>query len=558
MLAYDNIMPGMVKPKLFSSTQNTVLSAAFILALAYGVSAILGLVRSRLMAAFFGDSLELSIFYIADRIPALIYSVLAVGALATVFIPVFAGELEKGKEKAFKTASNAITLCMLAFLTLSLVVIVFAPQTINLISVGRLTPGQVILGAHLMQIMLISQMLLVLSSFFGCILQSFKYFLIPALAPVLYNFGLIFGIFFLVGNYGIFAPAIGGILGALLHFAIQAIFIRNTGFSYRFQCNLMDTASLKMLKLLPPRILSLTASQISITINNALAIMVSTGSVIYIKFADQLQSFPVNFFGASIALAALPSLSMKSGYRDLESFKKTFFNSFFQMMFLATPASVIFIILRVPVTRLVYGASAFPWDATLQTALILGIFSVSIFSQSAVLLLNRAFYAFKDTVTPLAVSLTSICVTTALSFTAVKFLGLGAWAIAAAITLGSFMDFFFLLMLIQKRIGSLSAAEFFVPFAKVALSALAMGISIYVPLKLLDIRVFDTTKTLELVILTAVVITSGMISYLFFTKIFRVKEIDLFYRLLAKLQLKKALSPETPIISVLEEDDIII
>ena len=419
-------------------------------------------------------------------------------------------------------------MCVLAFLSLSALVIVFAPQIITLISAGKLTVLEVALGARLMQIMLVGQMLLVLSSFFGCILQSFKYFLVPALAPVLYNLGLIFGIVFLVDRCGIYAPAIGGIVGALLHFAVQAMFIKRTGFSYRFQCNLRDPASLKMLKLLPPRILSLTASQISITVNNALAIFVSTGSVIYIKFADQLQSFPVNFFGASIALAALPSLSMESGEHDLESFKKTFFNSFFQMMFLAIPASVIFIILRVPVTRLVYGASAFPWDATLQTALILGIFSISIFSQSAVLLLNRAFYAFKDTVTPLVISLVSICLTTALSFTAVKFLDLGAWAIAVAITLGSFIDFFLLLVFIQGRIGRLTISNFFAPFAKIALSALAMGVSIYGPLKILDMRVFDTTKTSELLVLTAVVITSGMVSYLFLLSCLELRKLSYF------------------------------
>jgi putative peptidoglycan lipid II flippase len=550
-------MPGMVKPKLFTSTQNTVLSAAVILALAYGVSAVLGLIRSRLMATFFGDSVELAVFYIADRIPALVYSILAVGALTTVFIPVFAQELEKGKDKAFRTASNAITLCMLAFLALAVGIVLLAPQIISVISAGRLTGAEVALGAQLMQIMLVGQMLLVLSGFFGCILQSFRYFLVPALAPVLYNLGLIFGVVFLVGSYGIYAPAIGGILGALLHFAIQALFIRNTGYTYKFQCNFTDAASVKMLRLLPPRMLSLTASQISITINNALAILVSTGSVIYIKFADQLQSFPVNFIGASIALAALPSLSMETGKNDVESFNRTFFTSFFQMMFLAVPASVIFIILRVPVTRLVYGASAFPWDATLQTALILGIFSMSIFSQSAVLLLNRAFYAFKDTVTPLVISLVSICVTTGMSFTAVKFLGLGVWAIAAAITLGSFIDFLLLLAFIQTRIGRLTTANFFAPFAKIALAAIAMGLSVYAPLKLLDIKVFDTTKTPELIALTAVVIACGMVSYLFFTKVFRVKEIDLFYRLLVKLQFSKALSPQTPIIPVLEEDDII-
>ncbi len=547
----------MVKSRFFSRTQNSILSAAFVLASAYGISALLGLIRSRLMATFFGDSTELSIFYIADRIPSLIYSILAVGALATVFIPVFAEELEKGKEKAFKTASNTITLCMFVYFLLSVVVIALAPQIINVISAGQLDVAGITLGARLMRIMLVSQMLLVLSSFFGCILQSFKYFLIPALAPILYNLGLILGLIFLTSDFGIFAPVIGGVLGAFLHLGLQAIFIGNTGYTYRFSFNLFDIASLKMLKLLPPRILSLTASQISLTITNALAVLVSTGSVIYIKFADQLQSFPVNFFGASIALAALPSLSLETNGKDSESFKKTFYNSFFQMMYLALPASVVLIILRVPATRLVYGASAFPWDATLQTALILGIFSISIFSQSAVLLLNRAFYAFKDTTIPLAISLVSIVLTTTLSFIAVRFLGFGAWAIAGSITLGSFVDFILLLVLIQKRIGRLTLSGFFIPFGKIALSALAMGISIYGPLKLLDIRVFDTTKTLELLVLTTVVITSGMVSYLFFTRLFRVREIELFYKLMNKLQFKKALSPETPIIPVLEEDDIL-
>lgn len=527
------------------------------LASAYGVSAVLGLVRSRLMATYFGDSLELSIFYIADRIPSLIYSILAVGALATVFIPVFAQELEKGREKAFKTASNVITLCVLVYLLLSTLVILLAPQIINIISAGQLNADGIILGARLMRVMLISQMLLVLSGFFGCILQSFKYFLIPALAPILYNLGLIFGLVFLTRDFGIFAPAIGGILGAIFHLGIQAIFVGNTGFSYSLGLSLTDPASLKMLKLLPPRILSLSASQVSLTINNALAILVSTGSVIYLKFADQLQSFPVNFFGASIALAALPSLSMQSVGKDLESFKKTFFNSFFQMMFLAVPASVILIILRVPATRLVYGASAFPWDATLQTALILGIFSVAIFAQSAVLLLTRAFYAFKDTVTPLVVSLITITLTTVLAFIAVKLYGLGAWAIALAITIGSFLDFFLLLGLLRKRLGGLTRKDFYLPFAKITVSALAMGISIYGPLKLLDIRVFDTTKTLELLILTIVVMTSGVVSYFFFTRLFEVREIELFYKLLNRLQFKKALSSKTPIIPVLEEDDII-
>jgi len=121
-------------------------------------------------------------------------------------------------------------------------------------------------------------------------------------------------------------------------------------------------------------VFSTAVSQISMVINNSLAILISTSAVIYIRFADQLQAFPVNLLGASIALAALPSLSFESQDKDLSAFKGTFLNSFFQIMFLTVPASVILLVLRVPAVRLVYGASKFPWPATIETATILGIF----------------------------------------------------------------------------------------------------------------------------------------------------------------------------------------
>lgn len=547
-------MTVMVKSRLFSSTQNTVMSAAFVLAVAYGCSALLGLVRTRLLATFFGDGIDLSIFYIADRIPSLIYSILAVGALSSVFIPVFSSEVIREKGAAFRTASNVLTICFALFIFASVIALVFSNQIINAISAGQLSDHQVSLGANLMRLLLLSQIILLVSSFLGCILQSFRYFLIPALAPVFYNLGMIFGLLVFTQGLGVYAAALGCLIGAVLHFFIQALFIGKTGFKYKLTIDFSDKATRTMFKLLPPRILSLSASQISMTVNNFLAVIVSAGSVVYLRFADQLQSFPVNFFGASIALAALPSLSIESKESDNSSFRKTFITSFFQMMFLAVPASVMFIILRVPVIRLVYGVSRFPWDATLQTALVLGIFSVSIFSQGAVLLLNRAFYALKNTKTPLMVSIVSIAVTTSISYVSVYHLKMGLWAIATSITIGSFLDFFLLLILLQKHIGKFSFAEFYVPALKILLSALAMGSSIYIPLKLLDIKVFDTTRTIELIALTLVVISSGMISYLFFTKVLRVKEIELFYKLIAKLNVRKALTPQTPIVASIDEE----
>ncbi len=520
-------------------TQKTILSAAFVIAFTYGLSAILSLVRSRLLAGFFGTDVELAIFYTADKIPSLIYSLLVVGTISTVFIPVFTNIRKQDPVQAWKTASSMINISILVFGFLGILVYLLAPTLINALSLGKFTSDQVRLGANLMRIMIGAQLLLILSSFITSLLQSFKYFILPALAPVLYNLGMIGGVMFLTPRYGIYGPAYGVVIGAVLHLAIQIPLARKINFDYKLLLDFKDRGIKEIFSLMPSRIFGSALVQTSTIINNSLAILVSTSSVVIFRFADQLQSFPVYLFGASIALAALPTLSFEADEVDRVNFKKTFLTSFHQMMFLVIPASVILLILRVPLVRLVFGAANFPWEATVKTSYTLAFFSISVLAQSSVYLLTRAFFALKDTATPVKVNVFNMIFSTGLSLFLVRYLGLGIWAVAFSYSMAAWIDMLLLLVLLGKKIGGWEWKALIKPFIKISYSAIFMAIILYVPLKLLDQLIFDTTRTLSLIILTAIVTLSGIASYLFFTWLFRVEEIELLYKLARRLNLSR-------------------
>ena len=526
---------------LLNKTQKTILSAAFILAVASGVNALLGFVKGRMLATFFGDSVELAIFYTADRIPDLLYSVLVVGALSTVFIPVFTTLYKKNKARAWETASSMINLTMGFFLIFSATIFIFAPGVMGLLSVGQFNSEEVALGTKLMRIMLGAQLVLVASSFLTSILQSFKYFLVPALAPIAYNLGFIFGTIFLAGSFGIFGPAIGVTIGALLHLGIQIPMLRKIDVEFSaFSFSLKRNGTREIFNLMPSRIGSVLINNLISTINNSLAILISANAVVHLKFANQLQFFPVHIFGFSIAHASLPTLSEESVLESgLGKFKRTFVTSFHQMMYLVIPASVILLILRVPIVRIVYGAASFPWEATVNTSYALAFFSLSIFAQAGIYLVSRAFYALKDTMTPVKVSGTTLLLNVALSLLFVEYYGLGVWSIALSYSITTILTFIVLLILFYRKVGGIDLEEIIKPFVKISYAAAFMGAGLYLPLKLLDQFVFDTTRVVPLLILTAIASLVGTVTYLAFTWFFKVEEIELLYRLVRKLKVQR-------------------
>ncbi|MFC1711614.1 murein biosynthesis integral membrane protein MurJ [Patescibacteria group bacterium] len=529
---------------LLKRRQTNILSAAIILMIMILASGILGLVRDRLLAGNFfsaGQQWQLDIYFASFRIPDIIFQILVLGTLSAAFIPVFSEYLVKDEKEAYYLASSILNIGLVIYLVLGSIVFFFARPLANLIT-HSLEPHQLDLMVNLMRLLLVSQAFFLVSNFLTGILQSNQRFLLPAFSSVLYNLGIILGIKFFSPLVGIYGPVLGVVVGAFLHGIVQLPLVKSLGFNYKLVFDFQHKGVKKIAKLMVPRTISFALDQVSLSVNVFIATALAAGSLSIYNFAQHLSNLPVGLFGLTIGQAALPALAREVS-RDKKNFRILFISSFHQILFLALPASIILLVLRIPAVRLAFGAKAFPWEATLLTGKVVGFLSLSIFAQGIIELLIRTFYAFQDTKTPLVLKSIVVVVNVLLSFVFVFKLGFGIVGLAAATTLTFFLHAFLLFIFLESKVGLIFKKEVFMPVAKMALATFLAGLFLWWPMRLLDIYVLDTTKTIHLIVLTLITLFLGGGVYLFFSFMFKIKEINNFTTVLKRFgQWKQILS----------------
>lgn len=536
---------------IFSKKQQSIGSAAFVLVSMVFTSRVLGLARDRLLNARFAPD-ELGVYFAAFRLPNLIFELLVMGALTSAFIPVFTKYVtERNEKEGFGVASTLINLSVVALFIVSIPLLLFTPQLSRFLAPG-FSPEQIERMASFTRITICFQVLpLLVGNFLTGILQSYNLFLVPALAPVIYNLGIIIGIIFLTPVFGLYAPIYGVGIGAALFMSIQLPLIVLVGYRHRMTFNWRHKGVREVLRLIGPRTFGLAVSQIDSTVDLMLASLLGARMVTVFTFAQQLQQLPVGLFGVSIAQAALPTLSVASAKEDQGEFKKSVVSAIHQILFFVLPASALFIVLRIPVVRLVFGASRFDWEATVLTGMTLSMFSISIFAQSIVTVLARGFYALYDTKTPVAVGVVSITTNIIASLLFIKVLGLPVWSLGLSTSIASILNAAVMFVLLNKKIGGFAKQELFMPAIKMFVAAAVAGVAIFLPLKLFDQLVFDTTRTFGLLLLTGVTGGAGLITYLLLAWVFDVNEVKSFIELIRRVRRPKAvlLTPVNEVIN---------
>ncbi len=389
---------------IFGAKSKTITFSAVILAVSSTASALLGLVRDRLLAGTFGAGSELDIYFAAFRIPNFIYGVLITGGLVAAFLPVFSETFEDEEDEGWELVNNLLNFLLIALSLLSLLLFLLAPVVVRMIAPG-FGSTQKEWTVMLTRVMLFSPIFLGVSSLFSGVLKYFDRFLTYALAPVLYNLGIIFGIVFLVPIFDLFGLAFGVVLGALAHMLIQVPAIGMTGFNYELTLNLSSEKLRRIAKLIIPRMIGQASTQINMVIITAIASTLAAGSLSIFNFADHLQAFPVRVIGVSFAVAAFPRFSKNLANGEKVEFLDNFSNSTRKILFAIIPISFLTFILRGQVVRLVLGTGRFDWTDTRLTAASLGIFAFSLFANALTHLLIRAYFAFQDTKTPVYVSI---------------------------------------------------------------------------------------------------------------------------------------------------------
>lgn len=473
----------MIKKIFYNSLLNkkpthSVAAAAFIISLAGIASRVLGLVRDRILAAQFGAGDTLDAYYAAFRVPDLIYNLMIVGALSAAFIPVFTELITKKKEDdAWKLSSGVLSLQIMVTAAVSLVMVAFAPQIMKVVTPG-FSGEKMALTVSMTRIMFLSTFLLGISGIFGGILVSFKKFLIYSLAPIFYNIGIIIGALFFVRTIGAIGLAWGVVFGSFLHMMVQYPSLKHSGFNFHIlgRDALKNKDVIRVLQLMVPRTLSIAVSQINFTVVTIFASTLAAGSLAVFNFANNIQSAPLGLFGVSFAIAVFPTLSAYAATGKNEEFVKSFSRVTRQILFFVIPASVMLILLRAQIVRVVLGSGKFDWSDTILTFRTLGYLAISLSAQSLIPLVTRAFYAIQNTKIPFYVALVSEGVNILLAFLLIGKLQIIGLAVAFSVS--SVLNVILLIYFLRRRVGSLDERNIFAAAWKICVAAALSGVAV--------------------------------------------------------------------------------
>ncbi|MBI4096202.1 MAG: oligosaccharide flippase family protein [Candidatus Levybacteria bacterium] len=533
-------MPNFIKKSLdiLLARQTNILTAAFVIMATVVLSQVLGVFRARLSFSIFGASNTLGIYNYASILPDTIFQLTIAAALTSSFIPVFSEYLTKGSEKdAHKMASTLLMAGLAIFAVFSLILVLFASQILSIFNGGQNFSSQdMALMVNLTRIIIIGQLIYVIGTFFSALLQSYSHFFIPGIAAAFYNVGIIIGILLFHRPFGIYAIPLGVIMGAFIFVVFQIPLAKKVGFSFTPTINFLKSRGLrKIVMLMWPRTIQVAVQQAgTIFLAAIIAFMVEPGRMhLLFDAAKTLMFAPVSLVGVSIAQAAFPVLSREKN--SLSDFKMTFATSFNQMLYLILPLSAIILVLRVPIVRLAYGADKFDWPATVLTGHILAFLSLSIFAQALIVLFYRAFYALHNSIMPLIISAFSTLLLVILGYYFVVIGNMSIESVAIAFTLANILQLFILIVLLDKRVGGFPKIQLFFPAFKIFLAGFFTGIALYMPIKLLDQLVFDTTRTVNLILLTGISSFIGLSFYLFLTWLLNVKEASTFLLIFKKV-----------------------
>ncbi len=398
--------------------------AAYLLAIFSFFSMILALLRDRLLAAKFGASLILDVYYTSFRLPDLLFVIVTSLVSASVLVPIFSKHLENRAELK-KYIDSLFTIFFLIMLAVCFVVFIFTPQILRLTAPG-LIDGELSTELILFtRILLLSPILLGISQLFGGIVQAYRKFVLYAISPILYNVGIIMGIIVFYPIWGNIGLILGVCLGLIFHVLIQVPIICNYGLIPKVTFKINKCVIKEVFTLSIPRTLTLASSQIILIILVALASTLEVGSISIFNFAFNLQSVPLVIVGVSYSLAAFPTLSRFYNQGDTKSFMNHIVISVKHIIFWSIPITVLFVVLRAQIVRTILGSGEFGWDATRLTAAALALFIVSTLAQSLILLFVRGYYSAGQTRKPLFINLFSSLVIILLSVGFVNFYGNG-------------------------------------------------------------------------------------------------------------------------------------
>ena len=433
--------------------------AAIVLASSTLLSALLGIFRDRLLNSYYLDTYPTGIdaYTAAFTIPDFLFFILTSGALAVSFIPVFNQRLSSGNKKsAWELSSSLLNLMAVMTLIASVLIMIFADPLVRYVVGPGLDESGMILAVNMMRVIAINPFLFSISTIFSSIQQALGRFIFYALAPALYNIGILVGITWFTGGInlfgwqifegGIMGVALGVVFGAILQVIVNFIGIIGLGFDYEFKIRWKNQGFRSVIKLLPARSLDQGIDYVNTLVTTNLSSRMGAGALRSYQQAYSLSQMPVNLIGVAISTAFFPQLTAELGEGKEAKFRQTFRTALSTIIWIALPVGVIAFFARGYVVSFIKNGGDQLISSVLAT-LVISILANSIFHIAA-----RGFYAHQDTRTPFLVSLFTIGGTILLAIV-LSLIGCGVEGLGWAQSIGAMLEVIILLALLQKRSG---------------------------------------------------------------------------------------------------------
>jgi putative peptidoglycan lipid II flippase len=453
-------------------------------------SRILGLIREQIFAGMFGAGTAYDAFVVAFRIPNLLRDLFGEGALSAAFVTVFSDyDTNRTPQQTWMLASNVLVFFAIALSLITLAGIYLAKPIVLLFAENyALIPGKVALTTKLTMIMMPFLVFISLSAVVMGILNTKGRFFVPAMASTFFNLGSIIGgvgLALLLPRYGqpaIAGMAIGTLIGGILQLGMQLPTLFKTGFTFKPHLRLSDPGLKRILRLMIPATIGLSATQINLFINTRFASSCVQGSVSWLQYAFRLVQLPIGIFGVAFSIAAMPVLAKHAAKKDIQGMKETLVSSLTMVFCLTIPASAGLILLDKPIIRLIFERGAFTATDTLATAQALSLYAIGLFAYSANKILVPVFYALDDTKFPVIASFLSVVTNIAIISSTIS--AFQHRAIALSVSCSAIFSLIFLSLVLYKKlngysVGYLAKGILKICLATLVMSSLIMGVRSY-------------------------------------------------------------------------------
>ena len=482
------------------NTKLSVKTAAIVIASSTLISALLGIFRDRWLNSMYYDTYPagLDAYTAAFTVPDFLFFIITSGALAVTFIPVFNQRLVAGNKKsAWELSGSTLNFLALLCLVASILIMVFADPLVRYIVAPGLNESAMALAINMMRVIAVNPFLFAIATVLSSMQQAVGRFVFYAIAPALYNIGIIIGILVFTNGINIFGiqifeggimgVALGVVLGAILQLVTSIIGLVGLGFEYEFKIHWKNQGFRSILKVLPLRSVDQGIDYVTSIMNTNLASRMGEQSIRAFQQASSLHSMPINLIGVAISTAFFPKLSEEAGRGEEETYRNTLRSAYRTIIWISLPVAIVAFFIRGYVVNFIKNGG----DPKISS--VLAAFVIAIFCQSLYHIVARGYYAKQNTRTPLIISIVAFVVQIifAVGFSIMNF---GPEGLAYATSISALFEVAVLAILQNRDMGrKLFDIKFWVAMGKIAFASVLTGLVAYILTKLFPLRAVDNS-----------------------------------------------------------------